>query len=111
MTPQDLSTRITIEEPFETRSATGGVVTEWRTFAERWAKPSYAGGKEFPYRGQIAHQLLGEVDAAFVIRAPLAVTNKMRVSMGSRKFNILAVDDISDRYFLTINCREGKSTQ
>ena len=96
---------VTVEQRTDTRSASGAVVPSWSTYLRAWAQSLYRGGREFV----AAAQMHSDLDAVFVIRAGAwGVTNQMRVNYGGRYFDILSVDDLSDRDRVRLICREGQ---
>ena len=99
-----LDRQITIEQRTDTRTASGAVSTAWGTYLTTYAQVAYSGGKEFA----AARQMHSDTDAVFVIRSGGAVTNRMRVNYQGRFFDILGVDDLSDKDRVRLICREGQ---
>lgn len=83
----DYPHRIVIEQPTETRTASGAQSFAWATLASRWARFLPKGGREF----LAAQQAVTEME--WLIECPgfLAVTTKMRVVFDSRYMEILSV--------------------
>lgn len=103
MLSQEFSHQITVEQNTPTRTSAGGVTDVWTTFATKWAKPAYRGGREMA----AALQVVPTADVVFVVRAPCAATQKMRVKYGSRLFDVVGVDDLSDVDLVRLICKEG----
>lgn len=99
-----LDRQITIEQRTDTRTASGAVSSTWSTYVTAYAQVAYTGGKEFA----AAKAIHSETDAVFIVRSGGAITNRMRVNYQSRYFDILAVDDLSDRDKVRLICREGQ---
>ena len=105
LNPGKFDRQISIEQATETRSASGAVSHTWSTYLNCYAMAAWRGGKEFA----AAVQMHSETDAVFIIRAGnWIVTNRMRVNWQGRYFDILAVDDISDKDRVRLICREGQ---
>lgn len=96
--------RITIEQRSEARTGSGAVSVAWTAFLVAYASSLYQGGREFT----AAAQVHGAVDAVFVMRNVPGITNRMRVNFEGRLFDIIAVDNLSDRCFVRLICRDGQ---
>lgn len=79
---------VTIQQATETQDSLNAVTPSWGTFAQVWAGFETLSGREyFEAAGRQA-----EVSGRFWLRDTLSgVTDKMRVLMGSRTFDIKAV--------------------
>lgn len=99
-----MNRQITIEQRTDTRAASGAVVPTWAAYVTTYAEVAFTGGKEFA----AAKQAHSEVDTVFIIRSGGTVTNRMRVNYQQRFFDILAVDDITDKDRVRLICREGQ---
>ncbi len=105
-----LNTRITIEQPSESRSATGAVVTTWSTLATVWAEVVPLRGREF----YAAQAVQAETDVKYRIRWRDDVTPKMRINASGVLHDIRAVFDaaneragIAPRELLEITAKAG----
>lgn len=100
-----LNRRITVESATVARTATGGEVKTWEVVAEVWAAATWKGGKELT----AARTIHPDAEVVWLIRAgAAAVTPKMRIVYNARLFDVLGVDDLSDRDRVRIVCKEGK---
>lgn len=84
--------RVTIQETTETRDGAGGVINTWSTVATVWAAVEPLRGREFIE----ARATQAQVDTRIRIRyqASLSLTPKMRVTWGSRVYDIQAVIEL-----------------
>lgn len=82
----DYPHRIVIEQPTESRSASGAQSFTWATFTSRWARFVPKGSREY-----IAAQA-AVTELEWLIECPgfSAITTKMRVNFSSRFMDILA---------------------
>jgi SPP1 family predicted phage head-tail adaptor len=99
--------RIVIQEATETQNSFNEAVPVWSTFAERYASLVPQSGREFI----AASQIVPELQALITLRWVNGVTPKMRVQMGTRVFDILAVLDLEGRNReMQLACRELVTT-
>lgn len=84
---------LTIEQPSDAQGSGGDITTTWSTYASvRGELNAVRGGEEF--RG---HQVHAEADSRLEIRYLAGVTPKMRVTFGSRVFDVLWAGDVEGR--------------
>ena len=96
--------RITIEAPVETQGADGSISQAWETFAEVWASVDPLIGKE--YFAQEREQ--ATVSHKIRMRYLADITHKMRVTWGSRVFEIESVLNVGERNReLVLMCKES----
>lgn len=103
MIAQRLNKKIVIEQAAVTRSASGAEVRTWSAIAGVWAEAAYQGGREMT----AARTVHPEADVVWIIRAGRTVTPKMRIRYGERLFDVVGVDDLSDRDRVRLICKEG----
>lgn len=104
--PGALRHRIVIEENVPARTPTGALAPNWTPVAERWAAIEPQSGREFV----AARQVHSELTHIITVRGPLNVRPDMRVRLGQRILDIIAVMDVEERHFeIRLLCREGKS--
>lgn len=97
--------RIAVEENQPVRTSTGAFAPNWVQVAERWAAISPQSGREFV----AAKQVHAELTHIITVRGPLDVRPDMRLRLGSRVFDIIAVMDFEERHMeIKILCKEGK---
>ena len=103
MNADELDHRISIEENQPTQNADGTRIENWVTLATIWAAYEAKSGKEF----FSALKVNSEVNAVFRLRYRPGITNKMRITLRGRKFDILFIND-SKKYMgeLILACRE-----
>jgi len=88
--------QVTVEQPVEAQDAAGAVTKTWTSVATPWAAVE-------PMRGQerfLAQQVAADVTHKITMRyesALASMTPKWRVSLGSRRFDLLAVLDPGER--------------
>ena len=105
-----LTERVAIEQPTESRTSTGAVSTTWGTLESRWAKITPRSGAE-RYTGV---RIAAEYDDVIQIRGYLAVTEKMRVThTDGRKWDIVAIEAEDGKApanaaWLTLACKRGQ---
>lgn len=90
-----MRTKATIQQNTPTRSGSGEAVASWSTYKTAWGELVQVQGGE-TFRSRQAH---AEADYIFVYDyqdAP-APTTAMRVAVGSRTFDVLAIDNVSQR--------------
>jgi SPP1 family predicted phage head-tail adaptor len=84
-----LDQRIIIQSYTETRSASGGVVRDYTTYAERWCQVLPKGGNE----AQEANEKTARRISDFIIRANgLTLNETMRIVWRGETFNITTID-------------------
>lgn len=94
--------QVTVERPVRAQDAAGAVTTTWTSVATPWAAVE-------PIRGQerfLAQQVAADVTHKITLRyesALSAMTPAYRVSLGARRFDLLAVMDPGERD-TTIEC-------
>lgn len=85
-----LDQRIVFQSYSETRSASGGVVRDYSTYATRWAQVMPKGGNE----GQEAMEKTARRITDFIVRKNgLTIDETMRIVWRSQVFNITAIDE------------------
>jgi SPP1 family predicted phage head-tail adaptor len=84
---------LAIQESVETQDDLGGVVQTWQTVLRPWASLEAVSDREFFASGQVQ----ADVDHRARLRYHDGITPKMRVTVGSRVFNIRAVRDLEGR--------------
>lgn len=98
--------RVIIEQPDDSRSASGAIVKGWVEFASRWASIQ-------PIRARETFQskeFISEVTHQVKVRYLEGLTNKMRLVFGTRTFDILEVLNVDERNReLVLSCKEGLS--
>jgi SPP1 family predicted phage head-tail adaptor len=88
-----LRNKATIEANTPTRDAAGGEVASWATFATWWCELNQAAGGE-AFRNRVVHAEANHVANG---RYVAGVLTSMRVTLGSRVFEIKAVDNVGNR--------------
>lgn len=88
----DLRSRVTIQQPTETQDAFGEPDVTWSTYATRWARIDYAGGREFLG----ADALRTERRAVITMHYTSGITEKMRIVHGSTTFDIVSVANVGE---------------
>ncbi len=86
---------ITIQQPVETQSDSGELVTTWSDFATVYGAISHLRGTE-QYIAP-AQQVTGSGDYKIKIRYIAGITIKMRVKFGDRIFQITAINNWDER--------------
>ena len=92
---------ITIEQPTETTSATGGRTETWAEFAQAWAGKRDLSGREF-FQAQAVQS---EIGTAFRIRWRSAITTKMRINDGGDLYDIEAIVEVGRREWIDLMCK------
>jgi len=85
--------RITIEQVTETQSGFGGIVKTWATFAKKWASIMPLRSKE-KFEAQ---QMFAQASHKVRLRYVSGVVPKMRITFGSRTFDIQDVLNLNER--------------
>lgn len=85
--------KLTIQANTPTRDSIGGEVASWATHATWWAELVQAKGGE-AFRGGVVH---AGADSVASGRYITGVTPQMRVTYGSRIFDILNVNNVESR--------------
>jgi len=102
----ELSKRVTIQQRTTTLSASGAQSTTWADVQAVWAAIVPMSGREL----LAAQSVRSEVTHQVTIRYRRGITTSMRLSYGSRFFNIHAImDDLERHRQLTVMCSEGLS--
>ncbi|MGF7130518.1 SPP1 family predicted phage head-tail adaptor [Paraburkholderia sp. EB58] len=104
-----LDKRITIQQRIDGKNSTGGMVSNWVTFAERWASVNNLSGTE---RFATTHEGGETADARTVVtmRYLPGVIETMRVQYGGKVFNIRFVNDVLEQHeTLILTCDTGAS--
>lgn len=95
MSPLDIGSlrhRIAIEQQSSTQNDFGEKVVTWSTYVERWARREAQGGSR--RMEQFArNQKYAEADFTFTIRHTTGIDPTMRVTEGSRVFDIMGAVD------------------
>ena len=95
--------RILIEQAAETRDADGSVIEAWSAYATVQASIEPLSAREY----FAAQSTQADVTHRINLRYLAGVTPKMRVSYGSRLFDILSVINVGERNReLQLICRE-----
>ncbi len=89
----DLRYRLTLERPTRVSDGGGGAVTTWDFVADVWAAIAPRGGTETI----VAEAIAGRSTFSIHMRYRSDVTPDMRLRLGARIFEILAVSDADDR--------------
>lgn len=99
--PGQLKTRLVLQRPIETPDDQGGVVRNWSTFANVWARVTPLAAR---------HGI--EADAAgttqnyrIVMRSHFSLTLQHRLVDGARIYRILAIRESDDRRLLEIDAQ------
>lgn len=96
--------RILIEQAAETRDADGSVIEAWSTYATVQASIEPISAREY----FAAQSTQADVTHRINLRYLAGVTPKMRVSYGSRLFDILSVINVDEsNRELQLMCRES----
>ena len=96
--------RITIEAPVETQAADGSILTTWETFIEAWASVEPLIGRE--YFAQQREQ--ATVSHKIRMRHIAGITHKMRITWGTRLFEIESVLNVGERNReIVLMCQES----
>jgi SPP1 family predicted phage head-tail adaptor len=99
-----LRNRVIIEIAVETQGADGSISQDWETIAEVWASVDPLIGKE--YFAQEREQ--ATVRHKIRMRHLSGITHKMRISRGTRLFEIESVLNVGERNReLVLMCRES----
>jgi len=101
----ELTERITIEQPTESRNAVGEPILSWSTFATVWAKVESLSGREAERYGEI----VGFSGHKVTIRALPGVSTTMRVIYRNRTLEVGAINEYQRVWYLELICTE-KST-
>lgn len=106
----DLVLPIVIQRNTEARSSTGAVSESWVEFGQRFAKFWPNSSREM-YQ---AKQSFSEATGAWVCHGNLAVTEKMRITQGARRYDVLGVVSSNgaapaDAPYLMLIVKEGIS--
>lgn len=87
--------KVTIEQNTPTRSASGQATDSWSTYKTAWGELNHVRGQEV-FRSRQVHAEADHVFEFDWIDAQ-AVTVRMRVTYGSRTFDILSVNNLGER--------------
>lgn len=95
--------RVTLEQPLRGADGGGGAHVTWSAIAELWASVSPATGGETVF----AEAVSGRISHAITLRFRADISPEMRLRLGPRVFEILAVIDVDERHReLRCLCRE-----
>ncbi len=98
---------ITVQQPSVTKDEIGGQVRTWSTFASPWAVAKPTGGSQRTFAGKIDNP----AGVEFTIRYVSGITEKMRISWGSRLFDIKNVLNVDERnIYLVLKTEERVGT-
>lgn len=89
----ELRNRITIQQKSVTRDTYGGETVTWTDVATVWAAVEPISGREY-FSSQ---QIQAEVTTRIRIRHKTGITPVMRVSWGTRLYDIISVIEINER--------------
>jgi SPP1 family predicted phage head-tail adaptor len=89
---------ITFQTQTVTRDNIGGAKNAWETFTQMWAMYKPDGGTEDTNADRVEAKEM----ATFICRYRSDLTAKMRISFDSRYYNILSINEITRRGYLTI---------
>lgn len=92
--------RVVIQSSAETTGDGGGLEQTWSTVATVWAGKEDSKGREF----FAANQEIAERATRFRIRYRSGVTEKMRVSLDGRTYDIESIEEIGRREGLWLYC-------
>ena len=98
----ELNRRVIIETFTQSTDAYGDRIETWETHATRWAKVAPLRGREF----YDAQQINSEISIKVTLRLDETIKAKMRVSYGSRVFEILAPLHNEDYQETALLCKE-----
>lgn len=85
--------RLVLEQASRTADGGGGAAENWATVAQIWGRIRPTGGTELVDAGGLS----GRVTHEITIRYRTGVEPAMRITSGSRRFEIVAVIDIDER--------------
>jgi len=85
--------RLALEQASRTADGGGGAAENWTTVAQIWGRIRPTGGTELVD----ADCLSGRVSHEITLRYRTGVEPAMRITRGSRRFEIVAVIDIDER--------------
>lgn len=90
-----LRNNVAIQQNTPTRSSSGESIDSWSDFAASWwcELATVSGGETFRSK-----QVHAQADTLAIGRYVSGVTPQMRVTYGSRTFDILLVDDVEQRH-------------
>jgi len=101
--PRAFRYKVTIDQLAGTQDATGAVEKTWTTFTNAWVSIEQLNGSE----RVVAQQLNPDVSVRMWMKWQDGISPTMRVSYGSRHFDIMAVMDLDGkRRFLQLLCNE-----
>src|SRR3990167_7613878 len=101
-----LDKRITIETLTQTKDGEGGMSDAWGSAVSMWAGVKNLSGNE---RNATAHGgQTAEARTEFTIRYRTGINSTMRVSYGSKRYNIRHINDFNEEHrFLVLTCDTG----
>lgn len=85
-----LTSRITLQQPVETRDAYGGVTRTWSTVGNRWASIQPLSMRELSYAGQTQSRATHAVR----MRYDADVRSTWRIALGEVTYEIESVVDV-----------------
>lgn len=100
--------QITIQTPTRVANETGGFTQTWAAFASNlWAEIKPASARERMFADKLQHLVTHKIR----IRYYASITSKMRVSFGSRTFQIHGILNDEERGIWTdLICEEGPAS-
>lgn len=103
-----LRRRVAIEAPLTQADGGGGQMVSWSRLAEVWARIEPLRGREVVHAQQIQDRLTHRI----IIRYRNDITNRHRLTHGSRVFNIRAIKDLADErgVYAELLVEEGVAT-
>lgn len=95
---------ITIEQPTRTTDNQGGATIAWSTFSQVWARIEPLSASQVLFSQSLQHRITHRV----TIRELSGVTTAMRITYGSRTFQIHGIRDLEEKNrFVEIAAEEG----
>ena len=96
--------RITLQQPVQTRNATGDMVTTYADVASVWAAIDWENGRRF----ESAKQLNSEAEGVVRIRYRSDVQADWRINYKTRYFQILSISNVRERGSeMMMTCKEA----
>ena len=100
----ELRTRLVIQTKTRTTDSMGGGTVTWATFSTVWGSVEQKGANEAFWAKHLEHRVTHKI----VIRYLSGVTSDMRISYGSRFFQIKGIMNWEEKNrYLILNCEEG----
>lgn len=98
----ELTERIVIQTPTESRNSVGETTLSWSTFATVWANVQGLSGREAERYGQV----VGISSYKVTIRALSGVSTKMQVIYRSRTLQIGDISEYERIWYMELVCTE-----